>query len=65
MIRREEARLLLAAALLSSWLIFLFTGLALGGAVHLLLAAALAVFPWRGLATARPPTDPDSAEPRP
>lgn len=40
-----------AAALLaiSLWMTLLFAGVALGGAVHLLLAAALAVFPWRWL----------------
>ena len=41
------ARLLSSAALLSSWLILLFVGFALGGAVHLLLAAALLLFPCR------------------
>lgn len=41
------ARLLLSAALLSSWLILLFVGFALGGAIHLLLVAALVLFPWR------------------
>lgn len=31
----------------SVWLILLFTGLSLGGAVHLLLVAAAVLFPWR------------------
>lgn len=44
-----DGRLLLAAALLSAWLVLLFAGWALGGAVHLLLVATLAVFPWREL----------------
>ena len=40
-----------AAALLSftSWMALLLAGFAGGGAVHLLLAAALALFPWRAL----------------
>jgi hypothetical protein len=38
-----------AVALLSfsAWLALLFAGLAGGGAVHLLLLAALALFPWK------------------
>jgi hypothetical protein len=40
-------RLLLASALLSGWLLLLLVGWILGGAVHLLLVAALATFPWR------------------
>jgi len=44
-----------AAALLlfSAWLALLFAGLVAGGAVHLLLLAALALFPWK--AAAPPP----------
>lgn len=42
-------RLLLASALLSTWLMLLFVGWKLGGAVYLLLLAALVVFPWRSL----------------
>ena len=42
-------RALLSCLLLSSWLMLLFSGLALGGAVHLLLLASLLVFPWRAL----------------
>ncbi|MGH9361538.1 MAG: lmo0937 family membrane protein [Thermoanaerobaculia bacterium] len=37
----------LAIGLVSGWMVALFTGFALGGAVHLVLLAALAVFPWR------------------
>ena len=40
-------RTLLAAALISAWMMLLFTGWTGGGAVHLLLPAALLVFPWR------------------
>ncbi|MDX1502706.1 MAG: hypothetical protein R3325_10125 [Thermoanaerobaculia bacterium] len=42
------SRTLLSAALLSAWLMLLFTGWTAGGAVHLLLLAALLLFPWRG-----------------
>ncbi len=43
-------RALLGLVLFSSWLALLFLGLALGGAIHLLLAAGLALFPWRAVA---------------
>jgi len=36
-------------ALLSAWMLSLFTGWVLGGAAHLLLLAALVLFPWRWL----------------
>lgn len=36
-----------ALLLFSGWLALLFRGLAFGGGVHLLLAAGLALFPWR------------------
>jgi len=39
----------ISSALLSAWLILLFTGWSFGGAVYLLLAASLALFPWRRL----------------
>lgn len=42
-------RLAASFALLSAWLVLLLMGWAFGGAVYLLLAAALAVFPWREL----------------
>lgn len=42
-------RAALAFASLSGWLTLLLLGVAAGGAVHLLLAAALALFPWRAL----------------
>jgi hypothetical protein len=41
-------RLVASCALLSTWLVLLLLGYAAGGAVHLLLAASLAAFPWRG-----------------
>ena len=40
-------RLAAALALFSAWLVLLLLGSPLGAAVYLLLAAALAVFPWR------------------
>lgn len=42
-------RAALAFALLSAWLVLLMSGVALAGAIHLLLAAALLLFPWRRL----------------
>jgi hypothetical protein len=44
-------RTLLASALISTWLVCLLAGFALGGAIHILLAGALVVFPWRELRT--------------
>jgi len=43
-------RAALALLLFSAWLALLFAGLAGGGAVHLLLLAALALFPWKAAA---------------
>ena len=40
-------RLVLSVALLAAWLVLLMSGFALGGAIHLLLLASLALFPWR------------------
>ncbi len=40
-------RLFASAACLSAWLLLLFSGYSLAGAVHLLLAAALFLFPWK------------------
>ncbi len=42
------SRVVTAMALIAAWLILLFTGWTLGGAVHLLLLASLVVFPWSG-----------------
>ena len=39
-------RAALALLLFSGWLALLFMGFAGGGAVHLLLAGGLALFPW-------------------
>jgi hypothetical protein len=44
---RTGARAALSTAALSAWVVALFTGWVLGGAVHLLLVAAIALFPWR------------------
>jgi hypothetical protein len=38
-----------ALVLFTGWLALLLAGLAGGGAVHLLLAGSLALFPWRAL----------------
>ena len=42
-------RTCLALLLFTGWLALLFMGYAAGGAVHLLLAGALGLFPWRAL----------------
>ena len=42
-------RAALALVLFTGWLALLFVGYAAGGAVHLLLAGALGLFPWRAL----------------
>lgn len=42
-------RAALSLASLSAWLVLLFAGWTAGGAVHLLFAASLALFPWRAL----------------
>jgi hypothetical protein len=42
-------RAALALLLFTGWLALLFLGHAAGGAVHLLLAGALGLFPWRAL----------------
>jgi hypothetical protein len=44
-------RAALALLLFSAWLALLFLGHAGGGAVHLLLLGALAVFPWKAAAS--------------
>jgi len=43
-------RAALALILFSCWLALLFAGFALGGAIHLLLFAALGLFPWKAAA---------------
>ena len=47
-------RLAGVALALSAWLVLLFCGVALGGAIHLLLLVALAAFPWRELRPVAP-----------
>ena len=42
-------RTVLALLLFTGWLALLFVGYAGAGAVHLLLAGALGVFPWKAL----------------
>ena len=53
--RSPTLRAALALILLSCWLALLFAGFVLGGAVHLLLAAALVLFPWRAAASGGSP----------
>jgi len=43
----SSGRVLVAGALLSAWIVALFTGLAAAGLAHVLLVAALFAFPWR------------------
>jgi hypothetical protein len=40
-------RLVCAAACFAAWLVLLFTGFALGGAVHLVAVAGIVLVPWR------------------
>jgi hypothetical protein len=47
---RPLARAALALLLFTAWLALLFAGHAAGGAVHLLLLGALALFPWKATA---------------
>jgi hypothetical protein len=49
-ITRPITRAALSLTLFSGWLALLFAGFAGGGAVHLLLLAALVLFPWRAAA---------------
>ena len=54
--RSPTVRAAVAFLLVSAWMALLFWGFALGGAVHLLLAGALAAFPWRAARALTPPT---------
>jgi hypothetical protein len=45
--RRPLIRAAAGLLLLTAWLALLFAGVALHGGIHLLLLAALGVFPWR------------------
>ena len=47
--RSPLLRSALALLLFTLWLALLFSGHAAGGAVHLLLVGAAALFPWRAL----------------
>ncbi len=44
--RPATKRLFLAAACLSTWLLFLYVGVTLAGAVHLLLVGVILARPW-------------------
>jgi uncharacterized RDD family membrane protein YckC len=46
---RATPRLLVACGLFSLWFVALLGGVAGGGTIHLVLAAALVVFPWSAL----------------
>lgn len=48
--RSPTVRAALALLLFSGWMGLLFAGFAFGGAIHLLLLAALLLFPWKALA---------------
>jgi hypothetical protein len=64
--RSPTFRAALSLLLFSGWLTLLFWGFAFGGAVHLLLAAGLALFPWRAArAPARTLTPPTPSLPSP
>jgi hypothetical protein len=59
---RTGVRAAVSIAALSAWVVALFTGWVLAGAVHLLLLAAVLLFPWRaalGGAAPRTRTDPE------
>lgn len=43
------SRTALSLASFSSWMVLLMSGTSFGGAVYLLLVAALVLFPWRAL----------------
>jgi len=47
MLRRPIPRAALSLLLFSGWMALLFWGFAFHGGVHLLLAASLALFPWK------------------
>jgi hypothetical protein len=54
----STARLFAAAACFATWLVLLFYGFVLGGAVHLLAAAGLALVPWRAPRSTPAPEEP-------
>lgn len=49
--RSPIVRALVSMVLFSYWMALLFAGFAFGGGVHLLLAGAAGVFPWRAVGT--------------
>ena len=61
--RRPVPRAALALLLFSGWMALLFWGFAFHGGVHLLLAAALALFPWKAARTLTPGPSPDPSLP--
>ena len=60
-----SVRLLAAAAAFAAWLVLLFAGIALGGAVHLVALGGVLLIPWRAArapaSTEEPPTWPSSS----
>ena len=48
---KSPIRLFTCAVALAAWMLLLFVGWTLGGAIHLLLIAALVAFPWREVRT--------------
>lgn len=57
LLRHATFRAALSVSALSAWLVLLFVGWVGGGAVHLLFAASLALFPWRATAAGSEGTD--------
>ena len=49
--RSPTLRVTIALVLFSSWIALLFAGFAFGGSIHLVLGAALILFPWRAVTT--------------
>lgn len=47
-LHHPRLHLYLACTLVSAWMFGLLVGLTAGGAVHVLLLAAVALWPWRG-----------------
>lgn len=60
--RSATVRAATALAAVSLWLALLVTGHPLAGASHLLLPAALAVFPWTACRGSHEPSEHDAAE---
>jgi len=60
--RSATVRAATALAAVSLWLALLVTGHPLAGAGHLLLPAALAVFPWAACRSSKKPNEHDAAD---